>query len=67
MTHKWDIITDTCIKCGLERRNKRLYFKGTLTKSGYLTEYLVNNEWIANVPECNEKRDKNRTTVLENF
>jgi len=49
--HKWDIITDKCEKCGITRRVKRS-IKGMFVFGGYYTEFLVNEKWTTDCPEC---------------
>ncbi len=50
--HDWDLILDTCNKCGLQMRVKQLYTKDGMFRCGKLTEYLVNNKWTSVRPEC---------------
>ena len=53
MNHKWDLITDTCTKCGLVRRIHLLYSKdGFYKTSKRVTEYFIDRKWITKRPEC---------------
>lgn len=51
-SHKWDLILDECIRCGLKRRNKQNYTKDGYKKMGWITEYFVNGKWISIRPNC---------------
>ena len=51
--HKWDKITDTCTKCGVQRRIKTYYNKSATFILGKITEYFINNEWTTTIPNCN--------------
>lgn len=53
--HKFDSITDICDRCELQKRIRALQLKGgTITNKKY-NEYLVNNKWIKDAPECIKK------------
>ena len=51
--HKFDKITDTCTKCGVQRRKRIIYNKSVNFILGKVTEYFINNEWISTIPNCN--------------
>ena len=56
---RWDDESDSCIEfcriCHTKRRNKVLYFKGAMKRSGTITEYFVDNQWSAlKHPPCNQ-------------
>jgi hypothetical protein len=57
MNHKWDIITDKCIKCEVEKRTRQYYTKDGFRKMGYFTEYFVNGEWTSKKPKCNKSNN----------
>jgi len=66
-SHKWEIgwddasdsCIDVCKNCRTKRRNKVLYFKGTMRKSGTITEYFVNGVWNPDVhPPCLPNKPK---------
>ena len=50
--HKWNCITDTCERCGIERRKKPMRTSYTLIVKGMMTEYKVNGDWVGQLPAC---------------
>lgn len=52
MKHKWDLITDTCIKCNLKKRVSLGTVKGGYLSKGRVVEYLVNDLWTKEKPDC---------------
>lgn len=66
-SHKWspkwddeaDSCIDVCTNCKTKRRNRVLYFKGFMKKSGTVTEYFVNGVWSTEShPICNAQTKK---------
>ena len=60
---RWDDESDSCIDCcnicKTKRRNRVLYFKGTMRKSSTITEYFINGAWSPDVhPICNPANPK---------
>ena len=58
--HKWDKITDTCTKCGIQRRTRNVYNKSATFILAKVTEYFINNEWVTTVPNCNSIKKNNQ-------
>lgn len=55
--HKWDVLSDTCLKCGLKRRwTRKRYSPLVYGKPGH--EYLKEGEWSFGMPECISKNEK---------
>lgn len=54
MTHLWDIFTDTCKRCGLEREVKaNPNAPGLRYPSGFLYKYrLPGKAWTDEMPAC---------------
>jgi hypothetical protein len=50
--HKWDIITDTCLHCGIKRRLDRLMRKDGTMLNQTKTLYYIDGKWIEHVPDC---------------
>lgn len=49
--HKWDRISDICLKCGLKRRwTRKRYDALTYGKPGY--EYFIDGKWQFKHTEC---------------
>lgn len=49
---------DKCINCGLMRRGRQLYVRGTLMKAAKTMEYYIDGKWIQeyHVEECKGKQ-----------
>ena len=51
--HKWDIISDICIYCGMKRRIDALMYKGgEIIPGRRVIKYYVNGDWVEHVPNC---------------
>jgi len=47
--HSWD--GDTCRNCGVQKRTRTVYTQDMkLSKKVY--DYLINNEWVMQSPNC---------------
>lgn len=46
--HKWDIVDDVCLRCGLKRHRKA----NTKKFGQFIDEYLVNGKWQHGSPSC---------------
>ncbi len=66
-SHKWeprwddkeDSCVDVCIHCKIKRRNRVLFYKGTMKKGGTVTEYFINGVWSTDAhPICNAQISK---------
>ena len=57
MRHKWDIITDICDNCGVQKQRRQLYTSDGWIKRGWLTQYLINNKWVAEAPKCKSNKE----------
>lgn len=53
MRHKWDLFSDTCLKCKIQKRT-RIIFTKYMRRCKKIWEYFVNNEWIMINPTCKE-------------
>ena len=53
--HSWDIITDKCVKCGLEKRRWQLR-SDNLINIGLTIQYFVNGEWVKVLPDCEKNK-----------
>lgn len=61
--HKWTIAWDKdsdsaihkCEKCGIKKRKRFLFARGTLMRKGAMDEYLVDGKWIDLKDENSDK------------